>query len=710
MASRRLEVEIVGDASSFKRALGQSEKQTSRFGGALKSMAKVGLLAGGAAGVGGLFAVVKTGIGEFKESQKVTAQTRATIKSMGAQSWTSAKQIEQLGSRIQGYSGVSDEAVRSGANLLLTFKNVRNEAGKGNDVFDKATALMTDMSVALGQDMKSSSIQLGKALNDPIKGVTALQRVGVSFTAAQKEQIAAMVESGNTMGAQKLILGELESQFGGSAKAAGETFGGQINLLKENFADFSGELVGKAMPTLIKLMTTIMEDVIPAVVSFVRELVERLGPAFTTIQEVAEAVWPVVQTVIGGVWAFVNDTVIPIVKALRDTAVKAWEKIAEVFEKHRAPLMRILKRVGATAEDLGAIIKFVATKVIIPIIKFAFTEVIPVALGVAITALDVVTAVFRGLIDFFKGEWVGAITGFFGEDGPVRGAFNSIKNWIRDNWKTAVVAIFGAIPLALWLGFKTAWEGKDGAFGKIKGGFEQLGEWLKGAFKDAIVKAFTAVVNAAIDLANDALGKLTPGPIPDFPKIPKVEIGDGVVSARQPGGLSPNVLDELGLAQSMGLVLTSGYRPGAITSTGNPSLHGIGKAIDVAGSAAQMAAFARAAAGQAGIRELIYTPVGAWYPGVGWTRPSGSVAADHYDHVHVGVFDKGGWLMPGLNLAMNNTGRPERVVGPGGDGDVHVHFHGGTFVGSDRRRLARDLVDDIQEELQLKRRIGPLGF
>src|SRR5262245_66611796 len=76
------------------------------------------------------------------------------------------------------------------------------------------------MSAALGQDGKASAIQLGKALNDPIKGVTALQRVGVSFTKSQKNQIKALVESGNTLGAQKVILRELGKEFGGAAKAA----------------------------------------------------------------------------------------------------------------------------------------------------------------------------------------------------------------------------------------------------------------------------------------------------------------------------------------------------------------------------------------------------------------------------------------------------------------------------------------------------------
>jgi hypothetical protein len=36
--------------------------------------------------------------------------------------------------------------------------------------------------------------------------------------------------------------------------------------------------------------------------------------------------------------------------------------------------------------------------------------------------------------------------------------------------------------------------------------------------------------------------------------------------------------------------------------------------------------------------------------------------ADHYNHVHVGLFDRGGVLMPGLNVMENRTGRPETLV------------------------------------------------
>jgi phage-related minor tail protein len=125
--------------------------------------------------------------------------------------------VSDLATSISRKTGMDDEAIQSGENLLLTFTNIHNETGRGNQIFTRATRTIADMSAALGQDTKSSAIQLGKALNDPIKGVTALQRVGVSFTQSQRDQIKTLVESGNTLDAQKMILRELRKEFGGSA-------------------------------------------------------------------------------------------------------------------------------------------------------------------------------------------------------------------------------------------------------------------------------------------------------------------------------------------------------------------------------------------------------------------------------------------------------------------------------------------------------------
>ena len=50
------------------------------------------------------------------------------------------------------------------------------------------------MSQALGTDAASSAIQLGKALDNPTLGLTALRRVGVSFSDVQVAQIKGFVE------------------------------------------------------------------------------------------------------------------------------------------------------------------------------------------------------------------------------------------------------------------------------------------------------------------------------------------------------------------------------------------------------------------------------------------------------------------------------------------------------------------------------------
>lgn len=184
----------------------------------------------GLALAGGLALGAKAAFGELQASAKVSAQTAAALKSTGSAAHVTAKQVAELAKEMLRKTGIDDEAIQSAENMLLTFRNVRNETGKGNDVFNQATKAALDMSVALGKDATQSSLMLGKALNDPAAGLGRLTRAGVQFTDAQKEQIKALQASGDTMGAQKIILAELTKEFGGSAEAAGKTLPGQLNV------------------------------------------------------------------------------------------------------------------------------------------------------------------------------------------------------------------------------------------------------------------------------------------------------------------------------------------------------------------------------------------------------------------------------------------------------------------------------------------------
>jgi hypothetical protein len=119
--------------------------------------------------------------------------------------------------------------------------------------------------------MKGASIQLGKALNDPIKGVTALTKVGVTFNDQQREQIASMVKAGNTAGAQKLILAELNSEFGGAAEAARKAAGGTATLAMRygEIKETVGGFVSGALTSLSQWLGRVLDNSQPIVDIFV---------------------------------------------------------------------------------------------------------------------------------------------------------------------------------------------------------------------------------------------------------------------------------------------------------------------------------------------------------------------------------------------------------------------------------------------------------
>lgn len=269
MASRKLIVEVVGDASSLERTFKKAQASTTAFGNATTSTKRqLGALAGGYVGVTGAAlafgGAVKASFSELFEAQKVAAQTEAVLRSTGFAAGVTAEDVDKLAQSLLKVSGVDDEVIKRGENLLLTFRNIRNEVGAGNDIFNQATKAALDMSVAMGEDMQSAVLRLGKALNDPVRGMTALRRVGVQFTAAQEAQIKASVRAGDTLAAQKVILEELRAEFGGSAEAAGKTLPGQLNKLRESARNLGATVANIATPALVGL-TESANDLLTAV-------------------------------------------------------------------------------------------------------------------------------------------------------------------------------------------------------------------------------------------------------------------------------------------------------------------------------------------------------------------------------------------------------------------------------------------------------------
>lgn len=252
-----LRVTLGLDTAAFEQGIGLSQKQMAAFQrdfatkGASIAKAGVGL---SAAITAPFAALVAKAIPAAIESAQATAQVNAALASMGPAAGRSSDQLAALAGRLQSLSLFDDDdiMVKVTANLL-TFGKV------SGDVFDRAEAAIVDISARMGTDLQSATIMVGKALNDPVKGLKALGRAGIQFSDEQKTAIAAMVETGNVAGAQKVMLGELERQFHGAAKAQRDATPSaamqeQWRTLQENV----GALAMKVLPPLLNAVGKVL--------------------------------------------------------------------------------------------------------------------------------------------------------------------------------------------------------------------------------------------------------------------------------------------------------------------------------------------------------------------------------------------------------------------------------------------------------------------
>lgn len=231
MASRdlaKLVVALEAQTGRYEKQLEKANNKLSRF----EKNTKKSL-----GNIKNLFAGLSIGLAIREVARATAAQERAIaqleqgLKSTGNTVGFTLDQLKKQASDLQNVTIFGDEQFLAAQSQLVTFTKITDEQ------FTRVTELAADLSTRMDQDLKSSVLQLGKALNDPIKNLSALSRAGIQFSDSQKEAIKALVESGDLISAQNIILKELEVQFGGSARAARDTFSGAMQAVKNAFGD-----------------------------------------------------------------------------------------------------------------------------------------------------------------------------------------------------------------------------------------------------------------------------------------------------------------------------------------------------------------------------------------------------------------------------------------------------------------------------------------
>ena len=244
MAQKTLSVKLSLNDKQFQSSLKKATRRMKKFGQSMKRTGQtlsrnltLPLLAFGAAS-----------IAAFDKQQKAIAQVEAGIKSTGMAAGFTSEQLQKMASELQGKTLFGDEVIlKDATSQLLTFTNIAGEQ------FERTQLAALNLATRLDGDLKSASIQLGKALNDPVANLSALSRSGIQFSEEQKKVIKELAETNRLAEAQTLILDELDKQYGGAAEAAAQAGAGGLKQLQNQFGDLMEEIGGMLLPIVIDL-------------------------------------------------------------------------------------------------------------------------------------------------------------------------------------------------------------------------------------------------------------------------------------------------------------------------------------------------------------------------------------------------------------------------------------------------------------------------
>ena len=220
----------------------------------------------------------------FRNLNEAMKQVEAGIASTGGAAGYTSEQLKDMADDMGRLTATLNQDILQNVTAqLLTFTNITGKA------FEEAQLAALNLSARMGTDLRSSAMMVGRALNDPIQGLTALSRAGVQFTNDQREAVKALIETGDAAGAQAIILQELETQFGGSAEAAGDAFSHMKNASIE---------LGQAYGELISNAITPMVEQITGMIHWITDLDDSKKRWILTIGGVAAAIGPLL-TVMG---------------------------------------------------------------------------------------------------------------------------------------------------------------------------------------------------------------------------------------------------------------------------------------------------------------------------------------------------------------------------------------------------------------------------
>jgi hypothetical protein len=431
-------IDLKAQDKNLKPTLNKAEGSIRGFGSSVK---KIFVVLMAALAIKKLFDFGKKLFALYAQQEKSEARLEAVVKATGGAAGFTAQQMKDMAAAMQEVTIHGDEVVMEAQAIIATFKNIRGEE------FKRVTMLSSDLAEVLGGDLKSSSMQLAKALNDPIKGMTMLTRVGVTFSEEQKKMVASMVEAGDVAGAQNVIMDELAGQVGGASAAAAKTFSGRWTQMKNMLGDVGEKIFAALIPAL--------EGIMP--------MIEGLGNVISNwVVPAISAMVKAVQWIAGAVWSVLK----PAFDWWLEIAVERFTVFQMAIESLWSYLSEAFAAIGSIFEGFGGTVGGVFGTVIGWISDFINTTILVLIVSIE-NLRDIWTIVWTSVLLAFVKTW-GQLKHFFTEVIP------SVLVWLRENFRGIFTdianihkTIFGNMlknAKGFWTALKGAMTGKGWSF------------------------------------------------------------------------------------------------------------------------------------------------------------------------------------------------------------------------------------------------------
>ena len=381
---------------------------------------------GAGAGVGGILKLYAT----QEEAEKRLEQV---VRATGAAAGFSAAELKKMAGDLQEVTRFGDETTLQAQAMLLTFKSLKG------DIFRDTLETAMDLSTVFGQDINGSVAQLGKALEDPLRGLTALRRVGVSFSKQQEDTIKRLIETNQLAKAQRLILDAIAGQVGGSARAAANTFAGQWEQAKNAVGDVFEE-IGKilvdtfdltALAGSIRSLAGTFQEYAPQIKATMQSIGEELKSVGGLMLEVgSKAVegWGMASDAIGGFLGSLGASSSGVTGWFSDLvdnlhfALANWDIFSQLIGEYTyQAYSNMAERIRVFFVNAGELASWFAgnwREILLTTADYAAT--------VFINLGQKIQGMWQAVLDFFKGrtvDWAAALD----FSGLAKGYHNSIK-------------------------------------------------------------------------------------------------------------------------------------------------------------------------------------------------------------------------------------------------------------------------------------------